>query len=451
MGTVIRAHDSWARDLSWRGGVERIEKRDEWGSVRQRPRPTSERVEAQREDLRIVPDNLWKRVAARRAEVEGKTVRFESGRISGRPPQHGVNNLLAGLATCAVCGGGLVVETSSRKIGRKSEYVCFRHRTSVCPNALRMSVETVNEAVLQAIEEHVFTPEAIEQVIALSERDEVRDEQAVLARERSDIEKRITRLVVAIEDGADAASINAKLRELEKRIKEIDVEMKALRPLPRLAPAVVETRLAEWRRNLSDFVNLTMNARFRNGAILSGGLDTGRTTSDRCFVVDSPQERRFCHIVAPFAAQTQFTLLGAYPLPWSMQVSGNWQNVSVLPYTAGTTLPVTTGWSWATYVATNAQIAPSLGRNLAAGAAGTALIELVEPFSVLADRLNQVDLRLAKMLRFRNARVQLQFDVYNALNANSILSLNTRYGSAWLRPIQILDGRIIKFGGQLMF
>jgi hypothetical protein len=198
-------------------------------------------------------------------------------------------------------------------------------------------------------------------------------------------------------------------------------------------------------------VNLTMNARFRNGAILSGGLDTGRTTSDRCFVVDSPQERRFCHIVAPFAAQTQFKLLGAYPLPWSMQVSGNWQNVSVLPYTAGTTLPVTTGWSWATYVATNAQIAPSLGRNLAAGAAGTALIELVEPFSVLADRLNQVDLRLAKMLRFRNARVQLQFDVYNALNANSILSLNTRYGSAWLRPIQILDGRIIKFGGQLMF
>ncbi len=79
------------------------------------------------------------------------------------------------------------------------------------------------------------------------------------------------------------------------------------------------------------------------------------------------------------------------------------------------------------------------------------MIELVETFSVLADRLNQVDLRLAKMLRVRNARVQLQFDVYNALNANSILSLNTRYGSAWLRPIQILDGRIIKFGGQLTF
>ena len=42
-------------------------------------------------------------------------------------------------------------------------------------------------------------------------------------------------------------------------------------------------------------------------------------------------------------------------------------------------------------------------------------------------------------------------DLYNALNANSILSLNTRYGSAWLRPIQILDGRIVKFGGQLTF
>src|SRR2546430_5049994 len=111
-----------------------------------------------------------------------------------------------------------------------------------------------------------------------------------------------------------------------------------------------------------------MNARFRNGAILSGGLDTGRTVADRCFVVDSPQELRFCHVVAPFGSQTQLKLLGAYPLPWNLRVSGNWQNLSVLPYSAGATLPVTTGWSWAGYVATNAQIAPSLGRNLAADA-----------------------------------------------------------------------------------
>ena len=33
----------------------------------------------------------------------------------------------------------------------------------------------MNEAVLQAIEEHALTPEAIEQVVQLTERDEMRD------------------------------------------------------------------------------------------------------------------------------------------------------------------------------------------------------------------------------------------------------------------------------------
>ena len=69
----------------------------------------------------------------------------------------------AGLATWGVCGGGLVVETSRRKNG-------------TCDNAVRIDVETMNEAVLQAIEEHAVTPEAIEQVVQLTERDEMRDQ-----------------------------------------------------------------------------------------------------------------------------------------------------------------------------------------------------------------------------------------------------------------------------------
>jgi hypothetical protein len=31
---------------------------------------------------------------------------------------------------------------------------------------------------------------------------------------------------------------------------------------------------------VSDVINLTMNARFRTGAVLSGGLDTGRTVAE---------------------------------------------------------------------------------------------------------------------------------------------------------------------------
>ena len=102
------------------------------------------------------------------------------------------------------------------------EYICHRHRTNgTCTNALRMPVADMNEAVLQAVEEHALTPEAIEQVIHLTERDDVADQQAALARERKDVEKRIARLVAAIETGGDAASLVAKLRELEARQRAI--------------------------------------------------------------------------------------------------------------------------------------------------------------------------------------------------------------------------------------
>jgi hypothetical protein len=222
-----------------------------WGHVKQRPRPEAEWLRTSAEHLRIIDEQLWLRVAARRRETEGRAVRFESGRISGRPPTRNTTNLLAGLATCALCGGGLVVETAPGKRGRVPEYLCSRHRNlGICTNALRMPVADVNEAVLQAVEEHALTPEAIEQVINLSERDDVADRQHALARERKDVEKRIARLVAAIETGGDAASLVAKLRELEARRQAIDGEAAALRPVPRLAPAVIENRLAEWRRLL---------------------------------------------------------------------------------------------------------------------------------------------------------------------------------------------------------
>ena len=141
--------------------------------------------------------------------------------------------------------------TSARKRGRVPEYVCARRRyNGTCANTLRLPVEDVNNAVLCAIEEHALTPEAVETVIHLSERDDVTELQDKLAREARDIEKRIQRLVAAIETGVDAASVAAKLRDLEKRKAEIAVESTGLHPIPRLPAQIIEDRLAEWRRLL---------------------------------------------------------------------------------------------------------------------------------------------------------------------------------------------------------
>jgi len=206
---------------------------------------------------------------------------------------------------------------------------------------------------------------------------------------------------------------------------------------------------------VSDFINLNLTGRLRNGATLSGGVDTGRTVNDRCFVVDSPEELRFCHVVTPFSAQTQLKIFGSYPLPWGLRVSGNWQNSSVIftaPLNTSPAFTVLSGaWSWAGYVARNAEIAPSLGRNLAAGVNGTTLVELVEPFTESPERIDQVDLRLVKLVAIRHSRLELQFDMYNAFNGSTVLAMNTRYGPSWLNPVQVLQGRLVKFGAQLTF
>jgi len=186
-------------------------------------------------------------------------------------------------------------------------------------------------------------------------------------------------------------------------------------------------------------IDATVNVRFGQG-LLQGGVSTGARVTDNCFVVDSPQQKRpgFCHISPPWSAGTQVKFSGFYPLPWDLQTSVSYQNLPGLPILA-------------THVFTSADIRSSLGRNLAAGPNGTALIDLIEPNTVFEDRLNQLDIRLTKLFRIRGARVQGNFDIYNVLNGSAILAENARFGPTWLQPTQILSARTFKFGAQLNF
>ncbi|MBI3265398.1 MAG: hypothetical protein HYZ58_19890, partial [Acidobacteria bacterium] len=59
---------------------------------------------------------------------------------------------------------------------------------------------------------------------------------------------------------------------------------------------------------VNDFFGVNFNARVGSGVQLGGGVDTGRSVDDRCFVVDSPQELLYCHVATPFHANTQVKL-----------------------------------------------------------------------------------------------------------------------------------------------
>lgn len=206
------------------------------------------------------------------------------------------------------------------------------------------------------------------------------------------------------------------------------------------------------RREVWQGVDLNMSARFGSKFFAQGGFSTGQYDFSNCGVVDNPGQFlngfitnagtantttaiQYCEWTTPFLSQ--YKLLGGYTLPWSIQASVAFQSQPGREIQA----------NWA---ATNAAIQPSLGRPLAGSATYT--VALIEPGTMYGERLNQVDLRFSKMVGLGGSkRLRLMADVYNAMNASPVITVNTTYGPNWLRPTQVLVGRFVKVGAQFDF
>ena len=186
-------------------------------------------------------------------------------------------------------------------------------------------------------------------------------------------------------------------------------------------------------------VDASLNLRPRPGMLLQGGMSSGRTVIDSCEVraalPETAPTNPYCHTNTGFV--TQFKFLGTYTIPRvDVQVSGTFQG---LP---GPTIA-------ANFTATNAIIQPSLGRVLSANAPN-ATINLVSPGTMYGERLNQLDLRFGKIMRFGRTRTALALDLFNALNANPVLNENANY-AVWRTPIAILQPRYARISAQFDF
>ena len=205
-------------------------------------------------------------------------------------------------------------------------------------------------------------------------------------------------------------------------------------------------------------IGLSVRANLPSGILLQGGIDSGKDVTDDCDVVTKVNNPStyLCHQESPFL--TQFKVLATYPLPWwGIRASGAFQ--SLLPDPTGAATATGTGGfevnyfgMAANYVASNAQIAPSLGRNLSSAANVT--INVVQPGSLYPPRVNQLDLRLAKAVVVRQTRLEGFVDLFNLLNENTGLKYNATYGttgSVWFNPTAIMPGRLVRLGLQLRF
>lgn len=199
--------------------------------------------------------------------------------------------------------------------------------------------------------------------------------------------------------------------------------------------------------NFGDYVSqwqgfdLTVNARL-SSVLLQGGLSSGRTLTDTCDVVgkiDNPSPL-YCRSEGPYLTQVKF--IGSYTLTWQeIQISAAFQSIPG-PEIA------------ASYTARNAQILPSLGRNLSAGATSTVPVNVIEPRTEYGDRANQLDVRFSKSIQVGRNRFTGMVGVYNAGNSNAVVVLNNAYGTTgpnWKNATEILTARLVKFEGRWSF
>jgi hypothetical protein len=162
---------------------------------------------------------------------------------------------------------------------------------------------------------------------------------------------------------------------------------------------------------------------------------------------------RACDVAEPWL--TSVRGLAAYTVPKvDVLVSGIFRSqANAQP--AATTVATNGASRSANYQMTPAQFLAATGVPLRPGLAQQS-VELLAPGALYGDRINVMDLRLAKVLRFGGKRLNLGLDLYNVFNANPPTTYETVFdvatvGARWLQPTAVLNPRATRFNAQFEF
>ena len=203
-------------------------------------------------------------------------------------------------------------------------------------------------------------------------------------------------------------------------------------------------------------IDLTMNASF-DRYTLSGGLSSGTVGNMRnaCFTVDSPQgdvlgDRagrarpvapggHHCEFRPPWRNNVKFH--GTVSLPWDFDLALTFLRLPGPEILADQTYR-------------NGNIGSAvrfLDPSRTAFSGGSVNVPLLAPGEIYNEPLYQMDARLAKVFPAGGVRSRITLDIANLFNANTVLLQNNAFGSNWLRPSQILIGRLFKLGFSIDF
>ena len=235
IGRVIWNRFRWIRsasDSSKRRAI--VNRREDW-IIRDEPR------------LRIVTDELWRKVKARQRERQHEVgERISRGIGATRAGRTGRNPgyLLSGILKCAHCGSRLV-------IAGKDRYACSsRVHGDGCANDAHVNRRAAEGGLLAGIRDQLRRPEVVEQarrriVSALRQARKAKTEPKV---DRiAELEAEVAALVEAIAGGVlrGSPAVAQRLAKAEAELAALrSVQAEARAPVEALMPAIVDRYLA---------------------------------------------------------------------------------------------------------------------------------------------------------------------------------------------------------------
>ena len=219
-----------------------------------------------------------------------------------------------------------------------------------------------------------------------------------------------------------------------------------VRKTSRRAPTIFGEYTRYW-----DGVDITVQATVRNGLTVQGGTSSGRVVEDICDV-----RQRFPSFRLMTAFWRARPIHGAGRSSRAVRRSRVWPATSVpkIDVQLAGTFSSRPGVSLtANQVYISAQVAnpafSTLGRPLAVVPSVT--VNLVEPNTMFGDRIDQLDFRIGKILRFGRTRTTLNLDIVNALNSNDNLAYSPTFSPTWPVPTSVHHCRLFRLSAQVDF
>ncbi|WP_338531804.1 recombinase family protein [Nitratireductor thuwali] len=206
-----------------------------------RPNPPEKWQVVEASHLRIIDDELWDAVHARKKLYGGARLHHR------RRPKH----LFSGLVRCGCCGASYTVKS-------KDQLTCSAHREKgTCDNGRTIRVAELARRVLEGIKKCLLAPDAIAGFLAEYHAEQKRL-NTIHRQHRRHSEKRIANIgrqirniVDAIADGVATAGMKSRLLELEREKENLAEELKAMASAENVVefhPATVEA----YRRRVSE-------------------------------------------------------------------------------------------------------------------------------------------------------------------------------------------------------